>query len=365
MIEIVISLIMSVGFLSNDLSEDEHIIFYPAYGYEDAGEWVIPMRIYVYEYRPGTLQTVTRFVRRIQNLTEEQRQIFSERARDFVVDSESRKIVQFVFDGDPEEEIFGIKDDDGEFLRSSRNGIIEGDIRIPKERMEQIIENSENGDGWLTIRAVNDYHEATGSVQLIPNQGLSVISDIDDTIKITEIPAGAQIVVRNTFFKEFTPATEIAELYETFGDAAFHYVSGSPWQLFRPLAEFAFSDEAGFPEGTLHMKSVTKNFLSVSTWRDLRELALNEDYTYDQKIEQISEIFEHFPERRFILSGDSGERDPEVFNRIREMYPDQVEKIYIRDVVNDRELRPERLEGMTIIPAPTVVRGESQFEYEN
>ena len=356
---------MTAGFLSNDLSDDEHVIFYPAYGYEDAGDWVIPMRIYVYEYRPGTLSLITRFVSRFRDLNEEQAYYFRERARDFIVDSESRKTVQFVFEDDPEQEIFGIKDEDGEYVRSSLNGIIEGDLRISKERMEHIIENSENGDGWLTIRAVNDYHEATGRVQLIQKEGLSVISDIDDTIKITEIPAGAQIVVRNTFFKEFTPATEIAELYQTFEGAAFHYVSGSPWQLFRPLADFAFNEEAGFPEGTLHMKSVTKNFLSISTWRDLRELALNEDYTYDQKIEQISEIFEHFPERRFILSGDSGERDPEVFNRIREMYPDQVEKIYIRDVVNDRELRLERLEGMTIIPAPTVVRGESQFEWEN
>lgn len=365
MAQILIILIMAAGFLSNDLSDDEHVIFYPAYGYEDAGDWVIPMRIYVYEYRPGTLRTITRFVRRIQNLTEDQGKIFSEKARDFVVDSESRKTVQFVFDDDEEEEIFAIIDEDGKYVRSSRNGIIEGDIRISKERMEQITANSGNENNWLSIRAVNDYQDATGRVQLIPKQGLSVISDIDDTIKITEIPAGAQIVVRNTFFKEFTPATEIAELYETFGDAAFHYVSGSPWQLYRPLAEFAFSEEAGFPEGTLHMKSVTKNFLSISTWRDLRELALNEDYTYDQKIEQISKIVEHFPERRFILSGDSGERDPEVFNRIREMYPDQVEEIFIRDVVNDRELRPERLEGMTVIPAPTIVRGQSQFEWEN
>ena len=348
-----------------ELREDDHVIFYNTYGYSDGDTWVVPMRIYVYEYRPGTLNLITRFVRRIRDLNDEQAYFFRERARDFIVDSESRETVLFMFDDDPEQEIFGITDDEGNYVRSSLNGIIEGDFRIPKERIDQIVAHQQRDDGWLTIRAVSDGHTGSGKIKLLPEEGLSVISDVDDTIKITEIPAGAQIVVRNTFYKEFSPATEIAELYETYDDAFFHYVSGSPWQLYRPLAEFAFSDEAGFPTGTFHMKSVTKNFLSLSTWRDLRELVLNEDYTYDQKIEQISDIFDHFPNRRFILSGDSGERDPEVFNRIRELYPDQVEKIYIRDVVNDRELRPERLEGMTIIPAPTVFPGQTQFEWEN
>ncbi len=363
MLVISVLMMLSLSFFSFDFRDDEHVIFYNAYGYSEGDEWVIPMRIYVYEYRPGTLNTTTRIVSRMRDLTDEQAQLFHERARDFIVDSESRETVLFSFDDDPEEEIFGIPDDDGNYMRSSLNGIIEGDFRISKERIEQIAAQQKSDDGWLTIRTVSDGHSGIGKIKLLAEEGLSVISDVDDTIKITEIPAGAQIVVRNTFFKEFTPATEIAELYETYGGAFFHYVSGSPWQLYRPLAEFAFSEEAGFPKGTFHMKSVTKNFLSLSTWRDLRELALNEDYTYDQKIEQISEIFEHFPKRRFILSGDSGERDPEVFNRIRELYPEQVEKIYIRDVVNDRELRPERLEGMTVIPAPTVEYGVSQFEW--
>jgi phosphatidate phosphatase APP1 len=110
------------------------------------------------------------------------------------------------------------------------------------------------------------------------------------------------------------------------------------------------------------MKSVTKNFLSFNTWRDLRELVMNEDVTLDQKVRQITQIIEHFPDRDFILIGDSGEADPEVFNLIRQVYPGQVKEIKIRDVVNARELAPERLEGMTVIPAPTVEPGVSQFD---
>ena len=102
--------------------------------------------------------------------------------------------------------------------------------------------------------------------------------------------------------------------------------------------------------------------MSLNTWRDLRELLMNEDVTFDQKIIQISQILEHFPQRQFILIGDSGEADPEVFSTIREMFPEQVKEIYIRDVVNAHELAPERLEGMNIIPALTIENGVSQFD---
>jgi len=52
---------------------------------------------------------------------------------------------------------------------------------------------------------------------------ISVISDIDDTIKITEIPAGPKVVVWNTFFRDFAAASGMATMYQQeLGAAAFH-----------------------------------------------------------------------------------------------------------------------------------------------
>ena len=164
-----------------------------------------------------------------------------------------------------------------------------------------------------------------------------MISDIDDTIKITEIPAGSKVVVRNTFFRDFVAAPEMAKMYQGFNGASFHYVSGGPWQLYGPLSEFLFSEKGGFPEGTFHMKQVSKNLLSADTWEDLKELVTNENVTFEQKVSQISEIMQSFPERKFILVGDSGEKDPEVYREIKKKFPNQVQEIRIRDVVNDRE----------------------------
>jgi len=73
-------------------------------------------------------------------------------------------------------------------------------------------------------------------------------------------------------------------------------------------------------------------------------------------VSQISEIMQRFPERKFILVGDSGEKDPEVYREIKKKFPNQVQEIKIRDVVNDREKNKSRLEGMTIIEAVFPVR---------
>jgi len=189
-----------------------------------------------------------------------------------------------------------------------------------------------------------------------------VISDIDDTVKITELPAGSRVVIQNTFFKEFEAAPGMAERYAEWEDAVFHYVTGAPWQLYKPLTSFLFSEEAGYPKGSLHMKNLRKNFFNPNSWRDLRELITNENMTYDQKFGQIRGLFETFPERRFILVGDSGEMDPEIYSAVRELYPEQVEKIIIRDVVNARNLDPDRLIDMKVIPANTVYPGVSQFQ---
>lgn len=133
--------------------------------------------------------------------------------------------------------------------------------------------------------------------------------------------------------------------YNKFGMASFHYVSGAPWQLFQPLCDFI--DKEGFPEGSFHMKSVPANLLSPATWKDL--LKLVGDATVEQKLAQISNIMTRFPGRKFILVGDSGEHDPEIYQQLQNTFGDQITKIVIRDVVDSRHSTPGRLDGMSVI----------------
>jgi phosphatidate phosphatase APP1 len=74
-----------------------------------------------------------------------------------------------------------------------------------------------------------------------------------------------------------------------------------------------------------------------------------------QKRDQISTIMKNLPRRRFILFGDSGEKDPEVLAEMRSLFGPRVSEIHIRDVVGERS-KPgsRRLEGMQVIEADTI-----------
>jgi phosphatidate phosphatase APP1 len=51
------------------------------------------------------------------------------------------------------------------------------------------------------------------------------------------------------------------------------------------------------------------------------------------KLAKISSLLETYPRRTFVLVGDTGERDPEVYGEICRQYPNQVERVFLRDVI--------------------------------
>ena len=337
------------------------IIYHTTYGYNDGENWVIPSRVWVHKERRWMRGFVTWLMNITSDYSSDQIDIFRKRLRDITANSRSRRTVTIQFENDPEERAFRIVNREGEQPRTDRNGLITGNLKIPVEYANELLHHQNSKNGWLTAKVSSNRYSGNGRIRLMQPEGLSVISDIDDTIKISEIPAGAKVVVRNTFFKEYAGAPLMKEMYDEWEDATFHYVSGSPWQLYRSLSNFLVGD-AGFPEGTFHMKNARKNPLTISTWSDLTAFVTNEMLTYEQKVSQISQLFDHFPDRKFILVGDSGELDPEVYRNIEENYPDQVKEIYIRDVVNARDKNPDRLSGMTVIPAPTIYRLNERIE---
>lgn len=350
--------ISSIDYVKEERERNRQITVYNTYAYQDGDEWVMPVKVWVHQKRRW-LQGITSWTVRIMGeYNPQEMNIFRERLTDLLADSKWRRDVTFTISEDPNQNTYQITDPESNPIRTDRNGNIRGSLRIHADSLSHLV-NDESGDVKLTLEASARRYTGKGMVNFMQPEGLSVVSDIDDTVKETEIPAGSQIVVRNTFFIEYSAAEGMAELYSTWSDASFHYVSGSPWQLYRSLSGFLFSDYAGFPEGTFHMKNARKNVTTISSWRDLTEFVTNENLTFEQKLIQIDQLFKHFPERKFILVGDSGERDPDIYRALMNKYPDQVREVFIRDVVNSRELNPDRIEGMTIIPATTIEFGVS------
>ena len=335
--------------------EDKEITVYPTYGYRTSNTWTIPLRIWV--HKPRHVDAVSDDLIRIllgeQSggiLPSEQEVIrCRECVADFLADDDSGESVSFTFDKGDKVYRFA--------SRTDHNGLVEETFEAPGDYA-----------GWLTVTAevkggFGKVFRDTGRVRLLEPQGKSVVSDIDDTIKVSEIPAGGRIVLRNTFLRDYVVVEGMRDRYVGFGDVSFHYVSGSPWQLYRLLDTFLIK-KGGFPEGTFHMKSLRKNLLDLRGFvRDIQNFVAGKAYTKKQKFEQISGLMKNLPQRKFTLIGDSGELDPEVFTELRAKYPEQVEKIIIRDVVGARTHAPDRLTHVDeVLDAPVVLHGQTQFK---
>jgi len=55
---------------------------------------------------------------------------------------------------------------------------------------------------------------------------------------------------------------------------------------------------------------------------------------------------EEYPERQFVLVGDSGEHDPEIYANIARRFPERVVKVIIRQVSEQRPVDPKVFEGI-------------------
>ena len=103
--------------------------------------------------------------------------------------------------------------------------------------------------------------------------------------------------------------------------ASFHLVSSSPNQLYPELQTFL--DDNNFPSAEFHLKSFRLNDSSI--------LNIFDEPT-GAKTKAIESILERYPKRTFILIGDSGEADPEIYAQIARNHTDQIAAIYIRNV---------------------------------
>ena len=338
----------------------EEVTFFPTYGYREGNGWNIHVRGWAHKNRTHVDRVVTKLatvIATVKNKCDSAEMAnFQARSNDFEDDDKSLEKVIIRFDDDPEGKSYEFD------KRSDANGIAELDLTLTDERAKQLLASQKSANGWLTFTAISEDHTGRGRIRLIEPDGVSLISDIDDTIKITDIPAGKDTVLKNTFCREFKSLPEMAKSYSEMVDVPVHYVSGGPQQMFGPLYDYLIVGPGGFPEGTFHLNFFPKNILSAETVR----LAVGGfTSTFNHKVDEITKLMNRFPRRQFILVGDSGEVDPEVYKRIRSERPNQVKEIRIRDLINDADpnANPDRLEGMVIIKAdPVICVDEDHFK---
>lgn len=173
----------------------------------------------------------------------------------------------------------------------------------------------------------NEGLSATEPVHVIEPEGISLISDIDDTIKHSSITTGAKEIFRNTFIRDLGDLTVdgVRDWYTAMHDMGvrIHYCSNSPWQLYPVIA--SYFKLAGLPPGSIHLKQYSGMLQGIF------------EPVAERKKGTLEKIMHDFPQRRFLLVGDSGEADLEVYTEIAVANPGRIVAIFIRDVTT-----PER-----------------------
>ena len=299
----------------SDIKPDEHVVFFRTSAWldEETEEWHVPIHGWVYEPEDSSARKALfgvvldqKFDLTVDDSNEEN---FSERLNLLIADNERGKKIVIELAGRAYE-----------LPPSRENGHFETILRLPEADIAEFVQK-----GRLPYSAVTRESESRtfgGEIRLVAPAGLSVISDIDDTVKISNV-TDHKLLPENAFLLDFMAAPGMADLYKDWSkrDASFHFVSSSPWQLYTPLQEFL--DDGGFPWATFNLKAVR--------FRDETLFDLFKKGT-ETKPALIKDILGRYPGRTFILVGDSGEQDPEVYATLLREYPDQVSKVYIRNV---------------------------------
>jgi len=178
----------------------------------------------------------------------------------------------------------------------------------------------------LNIEGNSNIHET--EVMVIGSEPLvGIISDFDDTMIVSDVTNKIKLGY-NTVFKNYKQRTVVPTMLERFqkilaqnpkdAPSTLFILSGSPQQLFIAVEDFlAFHH---FPKHTLLLKKAHGN----------NKDPLTDQFAY--KTQKIERLIKLHPKMRWVMFGDSGEKDAQVYKFIKEKYPHSVISYHIRDV---------------------------------
>ncbi len=305
---------------------------YPSYGFQTLdGDWLVNLLGVAYQTPPLNLRQ-RMLLKMLANVM---------RASDRELQSETFRNRTWPFFVEPQGGYRMAIDIQGQRIRlekkSRRNGHFDTWLRLDDAFVRSVAQVNEHNSFMLDGR-ISSENPSSDSVEcqimLLRPNGLSVVSDIDDTIKDSNVTNRRELLL-NTFVRDFRCVDGMPELYrDWFTEGAdFHYVSSSPWQLYAALEQMRLHFE--FPVGTVHLRNfrLRDQFLKKLMFRR------------QGKALAIRKLLKNFPRRKFLLVGDSGEKDPEIYQKICRKFPDQIKGVFIRNV-RGRELQGERLEKL-------------------
>jgi hypothetical protein len=297
------------------------LLTYPAWGYQlESGNWRLNLSGVTWLTPVVFTRRQKMMIRMLGNVMkaspeEMESEVFRGRVTPFMAEADKRRSITATIAGQG----FSLR------KKTRGNGHFRNWLIVPSELVEEAqAASAESGEGQtlpITISVDGEEAFSTVDARLLPHRGLSIVSDIDDTVK-DSVVGDRRELLNNTFIREFRCVEGMVDTYQAWADfgAEFHYVSSSPWQLFEPL--MALQEDFELPIGTMHLRNFRLRdqlFKKLIIRRQGKRLA-------------IQKLLKCYPERDFVLVGDSGEKDPEIYLKICKRNPGRIKGLFIRDL---------------------------------
>jgi phosphatidate phosphatase APP1 len=172
---------------------------------------------------------------------------------------------------------------------------------------------------------------AVGEVRIVsPNEKRVIVSDIDDTVLVSHSTKTLRklrlMLFKNALMR--APFKGVALFYcalergvEKDAFHPFFYVSSSEWNLYDLLENFF--DHNRIPRGVFMLRKLEHSIIKF--WKSGQG-------SHEHKYEKIKFLLQLFEKQKFILIGDSGQKDTGIYTRLAHEFPGRIESIYIRKI---------------------------------
>ncbi|WP_233487998.1 App1 family protein [Auritidibacter sp. NML120636] len=205
-------------------------------------------------------------------------------------------------------------------VRADRSGVV--DTVLPASL----------GEGWQSITLhVADGDSANADIFVISDQARSgVMCDVDDTVVVTALPrpllAAWNSFVLDEHARTPTPGMSVLlnRIVEAEAKSPVFYVSTGAWNVAQTLTRFLARNL--YPFGPLLLTS----------WGPTEHRWFRSGV--EHKVTALRRLAEDFPHITWILIGDDGQHDPEIYADFARDYPHQVRAIAIRQLTPSEAL---------------------------
>jgi len=199
-------------------------------------------------------------------------------------------------------------------VRADRGGVL--DVRV----------EADLEPGWQRVEVtVEDAAPVTIPVFVVASGvRFGIVSDIDDTVMVTALPRPL-LAAWNTFVLDEharRPVTGMAVLYERLvrahPGAPFLYLSTGAWNVAPTLHRFLSRNL--YPAGPL----------LLTDWGPTHDRWFRSGR--EHKTDNLRRLAEEFPEVRWLLIGDDGQHDVQIYGEFADTHPENVAGIAIRQL---------------------------------